>query len=190
MTQPQDNKKDDLIENEEQLNELRDELQEDFEEENFVEEGKEFPHVIENLEKEIEALKESLARKQADYENLSARVEREKAEMTFYVTSKVASKFLWTVDNLERMIDSTPESDQDSPLFKGIESTTKTLKKELDSMGIKPYESIGQQVDPHKHDVMTGAPGELDTVVSEFEKGYEMDGKVIRHAKVVAWLWE
>lgn len=50
---------------------------------------------------------------------------------------------------------------------------------------MKTFESIGQEVDPDKHDVMTQAPGEEGKIITEFEKGYMIGGRVLRHAKVV-----
>lgn len=47
------------------------------------------------------------------------------------------------------------------------------------------FESVGQEVDPDKHDVMTEAPGEAGRIITEFEKGYMLRDRVLRHAKVV-----
>lgn len=187
MTKAQDELKNEDLINEE-LQDLEEELDDDINE-SFSEDECNFPNTIKSLESEIENLKDLLARKQADYLNLSARVEREKEEMTFYTTSKIATKFLGTVDNMERMLEATPEEERESPLYKAVLSTYKTLTKELDSIWIKPFESIGQEVDPNRHDVMTQAPWELDIIVSEFEKGYELNWRVVRHAKVVSGLW-
>ncbi len=48
-----------------------------------------------------------------------------------------------------------------------------------------PFISIGEEVDPDRHDVMTEMPGEAGKIVSEFEKGYLLRDRVLRHAKVI-----
>jgi molecular chaperone GrpE len=63
---------------------------------------------IYQAEDELEKLRGSLSRAQADYSNLLKRVERDKMEMTSYITSNIIKKFLPTVDNLERALSSVP----------------------------------------------------------------------------------
>lgn len=55
----------------------------------------------------------------------------------------------------------------------------------LESQGVTPFVSVGQEVDPDRHDVMTEMPGESGKIVQEFEKGYMLRDRVLRHAKVI-----
>jgi molecular chaperone GrpE len=57
--------------------------------------------------------------------------------------------------------------------------------KFLESQGVRAFESIGLEVDPDRHDVMTEMPGESGKIVQELEKGYTLSERVLRHAKVV-----
>ena len=59
------------------------------------------------------------------------------------------------------------------------------MEKYLESQGVKPFVSLGEEVDPEKHDVMTQAPGLEGKIITEFEKGYLIGNRVLRHAKVV-----
>ena len=59
------------------------------------------------------------------------------------------------------------------------------MEKYLESQHVKPLVSLGQEVDPSKHDVMTQGPGPEGQIVTEFEKGYMIGDRVLRHAKVV-----
>ncbi len=59
------------------------------------------------------------------------------------------------------------------------------FNKYLESQGVTPFASVGEEVDPNKHDVMTEMPGESGKILQEFEKGYTLKDKVLRHAKVV-----
>ncbi len=133
---------------------------------------------------EIAKLKDVAARAQADYKNLLARTERERLEMSAFVTEKLVSKFLPSIDNLERLIAGTPESDANGPLYEGVKSTLSGLSKALESAGISAFESIGQPLDPARHEAIVRMPGNEGEIVAEFEKGYRMGERVVRHAKV------
>jgi len=138
-----------------------------------------------NIEQEVLVLKESLARSQADYHNLVRRVDRDRSEMWEFLTANIVSKFLPTIDNLERVISSTPEDMQWNSLFEWVKSIHSALIKNLDSMWIKTFESVGQTVDANLHDVMSQMPWEEWIIIQEFEKWYKLADKVIRHAKVI-----
>lgn len=140
---------------------------------------------VTNIEQEILILKESLARSQADYHNLIRRVDRDRNEMWEFLTSNIVTKFLPSIDNLERIINSTPEDLQGNSLFEWVKSIHSWLVKTLESMGVKTFESIGQQVDANLHDVMSQMPWEEWIIIQEFEKWYKLGDKVIRHAKVI-----
>jgi molecular chaperone GrpE len=65
------------------------------------------------------------------------------------------------------------------------------LVSDLDKMWVKPFDSKWETVDPDKHDVMTTVPGQKEWIIfDEFEKGYMLGDRVLRHAKVVVWAWE
>lgn len=134
---------------------------------------------------EIANLKDALARAQADYSNLIRRVEREKSEMWSYFTSSLVLKFLPTIDNFERIINSTPEAEQNWAVYEWVKSIYAGLCKTLDGLWIKSFESVGQEVDPNFHDVMSQLPWEEGKIITEFEKWYMIGDKVLRHAKVI-----
>lgn len=133
---------------------------------------------------ETAKLREALARAQADYKNLSARTERERLEMADYVTEKFVSKLLPSVDNLERLLSGTPESERSGALYEGVKSTHAGIVRSLEAAGIVAFESVGHSLDPDFHEAVAQVPGAEGTVVAEFEKGYKLRDKVIRHAKV------
>lgn len=55
----------------------------------------------------------------------------------------------------------------------------------LESMEVVPFVSVGEELDPSLHDVLSQSPGPAGVVVKEFEKGYKLGNTVIRHAKVI-----
>ncbi|MDD2871818.1 MAG: nucleotide exchange factor GrpE [Candidatus Gracilibacteria bacterium] len=144
------------------------------------------PETQEELSTEEEGYKDKLLRTMADYENFKKRVERDKQDMIFFLKSDIFKKILPRLDDLERIIKNTPLEMQNGVLFEGILSLETKFKKDIDSMGVKSFESKGSQVDPDKHDVMTTVPGQKEGIVfDEFEKGYMLGDRVLRHAKVV-----
>ncbi|MDD5213842.1 MAG: nucleotide exchange factor GrpE [Candidatus Gracilibacteria bacterium] len=162
---------------------------EDFEE--IVEEIKEIEETESednnvSSNNEVNALKEALARKQADYENFKKRVERDREDMIHFMKADILKKTLPWLDNIERIIKNTPEDMKNGAVFEGILAVEKAMKSDLEKMGVRCFESLGCEIDPDKHEVMTQVPGESGKVVDEFEKGYVLGDKVIRVAKVIA----
>ena len=137
---------------------------------------------------EVARLKDALARQQADYDNFKKRTSRDKEEMVFFLKSKIISPVLKRVDDIERIITNTPEENQNWAIYEWILALEKALKKDLSDQWVKEFSSLGDEVDPHKHDVMTQVPGQEPWIVfDEFEKWYMLDEKVLRVAKVVVW---
>ncbi len=140
---------------------------------------------------EVDKLKDTLARTQADFVNFKQRVERDKEDMIFFLKSDILKKVLPRIDDIQRMIQNTPEEMREWALYEGIISMETKLLTDLDKMGVKPFESKWETVDPNKHDVMTTVPGQEKWIIfDEFEKGYNLGEKVLRHAKVVVWAGE
>ncbi|MDD2917160.1 MAG: nucleotide exchange factor GrpE [Candidatus Gracilibacteria bacterium] len=136
-------------------------------------------------EEELERLRGSLSRAQADYSNLLKRVERDKTDMTSFITANIIKKFLPTVDNLERALATVPADIAEQKWTEGIRATLQGLGKQLETMGVRSFESVGHEVDTERHEVMSQAPGTEGIIVTEFEKGYTLHDRVIRHAKVI-----
>ena len=135
-------------------------------------------------EDEIARLRDALARSQADYQNLLMRVERDKADMAFYLSSKILTPLLTQVDTLARAVDMKTGIEGDA-FVDGVRALQGNMAKYLESQGVRAFDSVGSEVDPDRHDVMTEMPGEAGKIVQEFEKGYTLGDRVLRHAKVV-----
>lgn len=160
--------------------EISDATEAESELESDLENGK-----IYQAEEELERLRGSLSRAQADYANLLKRVERDKMDMTSFITANIIKKFLPTVDNLERALASVPADIAEQKWTEGIRATLQGLSRQLESMGVKAFVSLGQEVDTERQEVMSQAPGKEGIIITEFEKGYILHDRVIRHAKVI-----
>lgn len=138
---------------------------------------------------EIKRLQEALARSQADYQNLLMRVERDKSEMVHFLSAKIILPLLFQVDNLERAVALKSGVEGDG-FVDGIRSVLSGFEKYLESQGVRSFISLGEEVDANRHDVMTQMPGEPGKILQEFEKGYLIGDRVLRHAKVVVGMSE
>ena len=128
---------------------------------------------------------EIAARATADYQNLLKRSELERVEMSSYFTESFAKKLLPTLDNLDRVVSGTPIKSQNWAVYEGVKNAAAGLLKVLEGLGVHAFTSLGAELDPSLHDALSQGPGPAGIVVSEFECGYKIKDKVIRHAKVV-----
>lgn len=133
---------------------------------------------------EIARLTDALARAQADYQNYVMRTERDKVDMVAYLSSKILFPLLKEVDNLERAV-RLKEGVEGDAFIDGVRSVLSGIQKYLESQGVTSFESVWNEVDPDRHEVMTQSPGPEWKILAEFEKGYLLGTRVLRHAKVV-----
>ena len=179
----------DNIEEQDLVEEMQEEINEIENEEGEIDEEKLEESQTWNIS-EIDKLKDTLARTQADFVNFQQRTTRDKEDMIFFLKSDILKKILPRIDDLERMITNTPEEMREGALYEGIISMQTKLLADLDKMGVKPFNSKWEEVNPDKHDVMTTVPGQKEWIIfDEFEKWYNLWDKVLRHAKVVVGAW-
>ena len=135
---------------------------------------------------EVTKLKEQLARTQADYANFKMRSERDRQDMIFFLKYDIFKKILPRIDDLERIIKNTPEDQRSGALYEAILAQEKAFKKDLENLWVTSFESLGQEVDPDRHEVMTQIPSQTPgVIVDEFEKWYMLGERVLRVAKVI-----
>src|SRR5687768_9673633 len=147
---------------------------------------------LKRVEAENAELKNSLARRQADFENYRKRVDRERSETYNRVVADVAEKMLPVSDNLKRALEAeasveAAESDEFRHFLSGVDLIWKQLTGVLDALGVKPISAVGEQFNPHIHEaVVTEATDEYepDTVIQEIRSGYRLGEKLIRPALV------
>lgn len=146
---------------------------------------------LENLKQEI-AKKEAtindytehLKRLQAEFENYIKRVEKERADIASLSSERLVVKLLLIIDDFERAIKELKDIPEQTQ--KGIQMIFKNLHKVLDEEKVQPIKAIGQKFDPYKHEVLLQTESEEPegTILEELQKGYTMNGKVIRYTKV------
>ena len=147
---------------------------------------------LKRVEAENAELKNSLARRQADFENYRKRMDRERSETYNRVVADIAAKLLPVSDNLKRALDTeasveASESDEFRHFLSGVDLIWKQLNGVFEAFGVKSIEAVGEPFNPHLHEaVVTEATDEYepDTVVQEIRTGYKIGDKLIRPALV------
>jgi len=147
---------------------------------------------LKRLEGEVKELRDSLARRQADFENYRKRMERERSETFNRVVADIAAKLLPVLDNLKRALEmeasvEASESDEFRHFLSGVDLIYKQLNGVLDALGVKPVLAEGEQFDPHVHEAVVTEPTddfEPDTVMQEIVRGFRVGDKLIRPALV------
>jgi molecular chaperone GrpE len=143
---------------------------------------------IQELEHENSELKDQYLRKQADFENFRKRMTREKADAISYANKQLLLDILPIIDDFERAIKSSEESRDFDSFHEGVALIEKQFTSMLErKWGLRRFDSEGEEFDPQKHEaVMTDENGEHEqpTVVEDYQKGYFLNDKVLRSAKV------
>ena len=135
----------------------------------------------------IEELTDRLKRTMAEFDNFRKRTEKEKAAMFEIGARDVIEKILPVVDNFERGLAALPEDEKESSFAKGMEMIYKQLMKNLEDMGVKPIEAVGQPFDPNFHNAVMHIDDENlgeNVVAAELQKGYMYRDSVVRHSMV------
>lgn len=139
---------------------------------------------VKELEEQLMKLTDVAGRAQADLQNAKARMVKDDEERRKFAAEFVLQRLLPTIDNFQRAFQHLPEDLKNHEWVKGIFSVEQDLMKQLSALGLKRMESLGKPVDPNVHEVLMTGPGEEGKVIEVFEEGYELNGKVMRPAKV------
>ena len=143
---------------------------------------------LEQLEKEHETLKNQYVRIAADFENFRKRQSRDQDDLKIQLVSKALTAILPIVDNFERARQQLkPESEEAQDLHRSYQGLYKQLVDVLKQQGVAPMRVVGQSFDPNLHEAVLREPSEEyneDVITEELQRGYHLDGKVLRHALV------
>jgi molecular chaperone GrpE len=186
--------KDIKIEDEETLNEEpvaeTDKEAESAEEKNeeVVEEEAEEKTPLEKAQEEIEELKDKWLRSVAEFENYRKRTLKERAELILNGGEKVITAILPVLDDMERAIENGEKTDDPAVLREGMELIHQKFMKTLEGQGVSKIETEDADFDTDVHEAVAMVPGMGDDkkgkVIDCLQKGYKLNDKVIRHAKV------
>jgi molecular chaperone GrpE len=144
--------------------------------------------LLANVERERDEYLQLAQRTKADFENYRKRVTREAADAEARGRASLAQTLLPVLDNLERALAAAEPIDRDaapSHLVDGVKLVYEELMGVLRNAGIESYSPAGEAFDPDWHEAMMTRPGETGMVLEVLEKGYRLNGHVLRPARVV-----
>lgn len=143
---------------------------------------------IKGLEEENKNLKDKSLRLYADYENLKKRVSKEKEDFISYANERIIKELLPVIDNFERAIYTSNEHSNFEGLLDGVKLNCQSLIKVIEKFGVAEVDAGGKVFDPNFHEAMNvieTAEYEPNMVIEQLQKGYVINGKLIRPALVV-----
>jgi molecular chaperone GrpE len=139
---------------------------------------------IEQLRGERDALKDRLARLQAEFDNARKREVKERQDTRDYAVQSAVEPFLGVMDNFQLALKADGSADQ---LRQGVELILKQMEEALKNLQVQPVESVGAEFDPRVHEAL----GSVETsefpdhhVMEEIRRGYKLRDKLLRPALV------
>ena len=144
--------------------------------------------VPQDLEAEFAAAQDAALRAQADAMNVQRRSEQEIDKARKFALERFCGDLLGVVDNLERAMESSSDAGGDAALIEGIELTHKGFMDVLTKYGVVPVDPMGEPYDPETAQAMSMVEqpdAEPNTVVAVMQKGYTLNGRLLRPAMVM-----
>ena len=143
---------------------------------------------LEQAQEQIEELKDKYLRSVAEFDNYRKRTLKEKAELILNGSEKAVGAVLPILDDMERAIANGEKTDDPKVLREGMSLIYTKFQKVLESLGVKEIETADADFDTDVHEAIAMVPGMGDDkkgkVLDCVQKGYKLNEKVIRHAKV------
>ncbi len=144
---------------------------------------------IEELKIQNAELNDKFLRLFSDFDNYRKRTNTEKLELIKTASRSVIEGLLPVVDDFDRALEAFRDQKVDDETIKGIELISSKLNNFLSQKGLEPMDSMGKEFDTDWHDAITQIPAPSDDlkgkVIDVTQKGYLLNGTIIRHAKVV-----
>ena len=135
---------------------------------------------------ELQSVKEQMMRLAADFDNFRKRARRDQEEARRMATERLLKDILPVVDNLGRALGHADS--QENPIVAGVQMVAKQFVDILEGYGVKTITSINEPFNPELHEAMSQIPSaDVDpgTILEEFERGYMLNDRLLRPAKVL-----
>jgi len=135
----------------------------------------------------IKSLEEKLLYLGADFENFKKIKIKEKQDTLKYANEVIIKELLPVIDHLEMALKHAESTEDYKSIYDGVKITLNEFLKVLEKAGARPIEAVGQRFDPNFHEALyqeEHEDKEPDTVVSEFQKGYLLNERLIRPSRV------
>lgn len=144
---------------------------------------------VKKLQGEVEKEKKEYLFLMAEFDNFRKRTLKEKSELIKNAAESVFKGLLPIVDDFERALKATADSEDANSIREGMELIYKKLKKFMEQNGVKEMDPEDKEFDADKHEAISAVPvpdeAQKGKILDTVEKGYTINDKVLRHAKVV-----
>ena len=144
---------------------------------------------VEKLEEELKEQKDKYLRLYAEFDNYRRRTAKENIELRQTAGKEIIASLLDVLDDCDRAEKQMPQANDIDQLKEGVQLIFNKLRSTLQAKGLKAMESINTEFDPEKHEAITEIPAPSKSlkgkVIDEVQKGYYLNDKIIRFAKVV-----
>ncbi|HEV8507915.1 MAG TPA: nucleotide exchange factor GrpE [Chitinophagaceae bacterium] len=144
---------------------------------------------LEKLKSELEDQKDKFIRKVAEFDNFKRRTAKEREEMRQTAGREVITDLLDVLDDCDRAQKQIDQSEDNKQIKEGVLLVFNKLRNLLSAKGLKPMQTIHEQFNPDLHEAITEIPAPTNDlkgkILDEIVKGYYLNDKIIRHAKVV-----
>ena len=142
-----------------------------------------------DLKAKADEINDKYLRLYSEFDNFRKRTAKEKIELIQSAGEDVFKSILPVLDDFERAMKSNTESTDVKAVNDGVNLIFSKLKSSLTQKGLSEMKTVGETFDADIHEAITNIPAPTDDlkgkVVEELEKGYSLNGKIIRFAKVV-----
>ena len=146
-------------------------------------------NLLQEKEEQLEREKKEYLFLMAEFDNFRKRTLKEKSELIKTGSESVLKSLLPVVDDFERGIEAMKNTSDADAIKEGMELVYNKFLKFFEQNGVKVMETTGHEFDPDQHEAITAIPVEdpeqKNKIIDTITKGYTLNGKVIRHAKVV-----
>lgn len=143
---------------------------------------------IEELNAEKGELKDKFLRLFAEFDNYKKRTMKERLELVNTAAAKTIQGILPVIDDFDRAVKAAEDDSNAEPLSEGMLMIHKRIKTSLQQQGLTEMESTGEVFNPDFHEALSEIPASEDMkgkIIDTIEKGYTLNDKIIRHARVV-----
>ena len=172
---------------EEQIHETEDKVEEvnQASTEELLEKSQE---LVEQLEQKNKEMTEEVLRAKAEMENIRKRSERDVQNAHKFGVERFAKELLPVMDSIEQALKHEVKSEEAIAMKDGVEMTSKMFAEALKKFGMEILDPKGEKFDPNVHEAMAMFPNadmEDDSIFEVYQKGYVLNGRLVRAAKVV-----
>lgn len=142
----------------------------------------------ESLAEQVEQLQDQLLRAAAEMENVRRRTQRDVENAHKFAVEKLLSDLFPVLDSFEKAVETAAQTQGAEPIAEGVALSLKLFSDTLAKAGVEQIDPLGEPFDPQLHEAMTMVPNpdaEPNSIMDVMQKGYVLNGRLVRAAKVI-----